>query len=478
MDKKFFGETLEKKEIFESIERERDRLNDLAVQIWENPELGLHEEKSSQKIIDVLEEKGFTIEKNVARMPTAFMASYGKESPKIGVLGEYDALPGLSQKVKAEREPVKEGEPGHGCGHNLLGVGSLGGAIAIKEAIEKGNIEGSIVYYGCPAEEQLVGKVFMAREGVFDKLDAALTWHPWRLNTPWMSNWLALNNVKFNFKGEEAHAAAAPEAGRSALDAVELTNIGTEYMREHISDEAKVHYCISDGGKSPNVVTPEATVWYYVRAPERKEVERITDWVRDIAKGAAKMTQTEVEEEFLTGTYGVNPNETISGIIHENMKEVGPIKYTDEEKEFAKKLRERIGEEKVKAQMAKAPEKVLEHNLYSEPLKAFDKGSVFPASTDVGDVSWLTPLAQFKGAAWAIGTPPHSWQAVAASGSFGKKAMIFAAKIIAGTAYDLMTDMSKLNKAKKEFEKATKEKKYESPLPEEAEPPFEITEEE
>lgn len=226
------------------------------------------------------------------------------------------------------------------------------------------------------------------------------------LNTPRMCNYLAMNNLKFRFEGKAAHAASAAELGRSALDAVELMNTGVEYMREHISDQARVHYSIPEGGEAPNVVPSEAIVWYYVRAPEREEVESITDWVREIAEGAAKMTQTQVEEDFLTGTYNMLPNETISELIYENMEELGPIKYTAEEKEQAKNLREPIGEKKVKVQMATAPERVLEDSLYPKPLEPFDKDGLLEVSWDVCDVSFIAPLGQFQTATWAIGTPP------------------------------------------------------------------------
>jgi aminobenzoyl-glutamate utilization protein B len=287
--------------IHERIEERRTDLVSLTRELWENPELGLQETESADLLATRLADEGFTVNRGVGGMPTAFVASYGTEGPTIGILGEYDALPGLSQKSVARKEPVDEGAPGHGCGHNLFGVGSLGAAIAVKEAIERDDVDGTIRYYGCPAEETLVGKVYMARAGVFDGLDAALTWHPSHVSAPWKARSLAMNSIEYSFSGQSAHAADSPESGRSALDAVELMNTGVEFMREHIIDDARIHYSITDGGGAPNVVPAEASVWYFVRAPSRKGVDRITDWLDEVAEGATLMSQTTVDRRFLTG---------------------------------------------------------------------------------------------------------------------------------------------------------------------------------
>ena len=261
--------------LFEAVEAERDRLYGLADRIWSTPELGLHEEESSAALADALADAGFDVETGIGGMPTAFRAEYGTGGPRIGLLGEFDALPSLSQTVNAERDPVEDGAPGHGCGHNLFGTAGVGAAIAVKRAIESGDLDGTVVFLGCPAEETLVGKVFMARAGAFDDLDAALTWHPNDLSHPQLKSSNALDSIQYRFEGESAHAAAAPWAGRSALDAVELLNAGSEYMREHLSEESRLHYVITDGGEAPNVVPETAEVWYYVRAPTRREVEQI-----------------------------------------------------------------------------------------------------------------------------------------------------------------------------------------------------------
>lgn len=468
-----------KRALFETVEDESDRLHEVAREIWETPELGLHEHESSRVLVDVLAAEGFDVETGTGDMPTAFVAEYGEGRPQIGILGEFDALPSLSQKVTAERDPVESGEPGHGCGHNLFGTAGVGGAIAAKRAIEAGELAGTVVFFGCPAEETLVGKVFMARDGAFDGLDAALTWHPNDISYPQLGSSNALDSVQYRFEGESAHAAAAPWTGRSALDAVELMNAGTEYMREHISEESRVHYVITDGGEAPNVVPETAEVWYYVRAPTRREVERISDWLDDIAEGAARMTRTALDRRYVTGCYQYLPNETLTEVLWENMQAVGPIDYADEDREFAAEIRETLPADDVESTLETVPEErrdaVRDSSLYGEPVEPTDEDEVSGGSTDVGDVSWITPTAQFRAATWAVGTPPHTWQAVAANGSFGKQGMTFAAKVFAGTLHDLLTDPETVEAANAEFDEAVGEQGYETPLPEGTDPPFDVT---
>ncbi len=465
--------------MFDEVERDRDRLTDLARRLWETPELGLHEHESAETLIEELRSEGFDVETGVGGMPTAFVATYGDGEPTIGILGEYDALPGLSQRVAAERDPVEEGEPGHGCGHNLFGAGAVGGAIAVKRAIEAGKVEGTIRCYGCPAEETLVGKTYMARAGVFDDLDAALTWHPGDLNTPWLKRSNALNSIVFTFEGTSAHAAASPESGRSALDAVELMNTGVEYMREHLSDDARMHYSITDGGRAPNVVPETAGVWYFVRAPSRAEVKRNTEWLRDIAEAAALMTQTDVEECFLTGCYDYLPNHAVTEVVWENMRAAGAIEYDATERDFARELQATIPEANRETELADLPDalrrEVRDRALYAEPVEPYDEGDRIHGSTEVGDVSYIAPTAQFSAATWPVGTPAHTWQAVAANGDFGTKGAVYAAKVLAGAAADLMADPERLEEAAAEFEEATGGEPYETPLPDKAEPPFDMT---
>ena len=451
----------------------------MAQQLWETPELGLHEEESAAVLADRLREEGFAVETGVGGMPTAFVASFGDGEPTVGILGEYDALPGLSQRAVAERSPVEDGAPGHGCGHNLFGVAGVGAAIAVKRAIERGDVEGSIEFYGCPAEEILVGKTFMARDGAFDDLDAAITWHPGNQSTPWLASTLALDSIRFTFEGVSAHAAASPESGRSALDAVELLNAGVEYMREHVSDDVRVHYVITDGGDAPNVVPAEATAWYYVRAPTRPQVEHVTEWVTDIANAAAAMTRTDLNRRYVTGCWDYLPNRAVTDAIWETMQELGAVGYDDEDRAFASELKETIPDEKIESTLAALPAdhaaEMETTGLYDEPIPPHDEGRVDAGSSEVGDVSWITPTGQFRAATWAVGTPAHSWQAVAANGDFGKKGAVYAAKVLGGTAYRLLADPSILERARSEFESATAERSYETPLPPDAEPPFDIT---
>jgi aminobenzoyl-glutamate utilization protein B len=465
---------MSKHDIHERIEARRTDLVSLTRDLWANPELALEETASAELLASTLSEEGFEVEYHVGGMPTAFVASYGDGDPKIGILGEYDALPGLSQKSVPYRDPVEAGGAGHGCGHNLFGVGSLGAAVAVKEAIESGDLSGTVRYYGCPAEETLVGKVYMARAGVFDDLDAALTWHPSHVSAPWKGRSLAMNSIEYTFHGESAHAAQSPESGRSALDAVELMNTGVEFMREHISDDARIHYSITEGGGAPNVVPAEASVWYFVRAPSRHTTEKITDWVDDVAEGAALMSQTTVKRRFITGCHDYLANDTISDVLLSNMRELGAIEYTESDREFAAELQETLSEETIENRLADLQsderEAARDRALYAEPMASFDEGTVMKGSTDVADVSWITPVAQFWAASWPIGTPSHSWQAVAANGDFAAKSAVYAAKAIAGTAYDLLADPSILEAAAEELD-ATRPSEYETPLPESAEPP-------
>lgn len=457
---------------FETVESEREHLVELAREVWETPELALQEEESSRTLRAALAAEGFDVETGVGGMPTAFTATYGEGGPRIGILGEFDALPGLSQHVSAERDPVEPGGPGHGCGHNLFGVACLGGALAVKRAIDRGEISGSVVYYGCPAEETLVGKVYMARDGAFDDLDAALTWHPGDLNQPKRGSTFALDSIRFEFAGVSAHAAVSPEAGRSALDAVQLANTGVEYVREHLPDEARIHYSIPDGGGAPNVVPSEASVWYYVRAPSRAEVERISDWLRDVAAGAARMTRTDVEERYVTGCYDYQPNAVVTDVVEDVLTDLGPLSWTEGQRALARDLQETLDPDDVARRVERLPDdhadRAAGRALYGHPVPD-EAASTSAGSTDVGDVSYIAPVGQFTAATWPLGTPLHTWQAVAANGDFGVEGMLYAAKVVGETARRLAADPDTLARAREEFEAVPA---YESPLPEGAEPPF------
>ena len=324
------------------IDENEKRIIDVSDRVWEYAEVGLLEYKTSKLIADEVEKHGFHVERGVAGMPTAFVATWGRGKPVIGVMGELDALAGVSQKAVPYKDPVLGGGPGHGCGHNIHGTSGMAGAIAIKKAMEEKKLPGTIKFYGCPAEETLVGKVFMVRDGLFDGVDACLSHHPSSANSAGTGSSNAMNSVKFHFHGRTAHAAGDPESGISALDAVELMSNGVNFMREHIIEKARVHYVTEVGGGQPNVVPAYARTWFYVRAPEREQVEYIYDWVLEIADGADKMARTTHEVEFLTGCYNMLPNKGLSDLVISNMREIGAPVHTDEEIEFAKKMNESI----------------------------------------------------------------------------------------------------------------------------------------
>lgn len=457
------------------IDDNEERLIRIARRIWEYAEIALEEYKSSRLLADELEGEGFTVQRGVAGMPTAFVATYGSGRPVIGITGEYDALPGLSQEAVPQRKPVKEGAPGHGCGHNLLGTAAAGAAMATKHIIERHGLSGTVKFFGCPAEEIAVGKVFMVREGLFDDVDAVLSWHPWFVNTTWMASMLALNSVKFRFHGVAAHAAAAPEAGRSALDAVELMDVGVNYLREHIPQEARIHYVITSGGEAPNIVPDFAEVWYFVRAPKRSEVEAIYNRVLNIAKGAALMTGTEEETEFITGCWEVIPNKVLSDILYKNLEEVGPPKFSDEERQFAKKIADTFPkgqkEKMIESYSIPKPEKAVKLDLADYVAPPADEGKVLPGSTDVGDVSAKVPTAQCLASTFVLGTALHSWQAVATAGtSIGHKGMLTASKALALTAIDLFIKPEELRRAREEFKQ--RGIIYRSPVPKEVKVPL------
>lgn len=465
-----------KSEAFKWVDQNQGHLKDLAQTIWETPELPLEEYESAKILIEALEDEGFVVDQGIGGLPTAFKATYGKGDPTIGILGEYDALPGLSQKVQATPEPAERGAPGHGCGHNLYGVGSLGGALAAKQVMKANGLDGTVQYFGCPAEETLVGKVYMAKAGAFDELDAVLRWHPAELTTPTVAKSSALDSVKYHFEGKPSHSATTPEAGRSGLDAVQLMNLGVEFMREHIIDDASIHYVIIEGGDQPNVIPSQSTVWYYVRAPSRQQVEQLRSWLDDIAAGSAQMTQTDLEIEFLTGCYDRLPNESITEVIWENMQEVGPIEFTEEERQFAQELKETVPDETIETQLGvTAPDhlrdEIREQSLYPDLIETFDKGMLKKGSGDSNDVSWIAPKGKFNVTARPTGIPGHTWQVTAGNAHFGRRSVVFAAKVIAGSTLDLITDPETLREIQAEFKERLGNRTYESPIPDGVEPP-------
>ena len=471
----------EKEHAFNWIENNKKRIIEISDKIWEFAELGLIEFKSSALLADELEKNGFKVERGIADMPTAFTATWGEGTPIIGIMGEYDALPGLSQKKVPWKEPLEPGKPGHGCGHNIHGTSGMAAAIAVKEAMEKHGIKGTVKFFGCPAEENFSGKVFMVRAGYFSNVDAVISHHPSTMNEASLMSSLAVNSVKFHFYGKASHAGGSPEQGRSALDAVELMNVGVNYLREHIIQDARIHYVIEKGGDQPNIVPAYARSWYYVRAPERDQVDFIYNWVLDIAKGAALMTKTEVKTEFIEGCYNLIPNKTIAKLIVKNMREIGLPKYSDEDLKFAEEIAKTITPEMKVAQLKKSKrpgwERLVDKLLDDEVPDPWGEGETSHGSTDVADVSWQAPTVEFSTATWILGTPAHSWQAVAQNGvGIGHKSLIFAAKVMASTVIDLLTNPDILNKAKEEHKQRINGKKYKSPIPPEHKPPIDIWE--
>lgn len=438
--------------------RQREaELKDVNQQIWKFAEVGLEETRSSQLLVEKLKAAGFEVKTGVANMPTAFVASYGSGKPVIGILAEYDALPELSQKVSPLQEPVEAGKPGHGCGHCGLGTGALGAAIAVKAAMEKHKLPGTLRLYGTPAEETLIGKVYMLLDGQFNDLDACLHWHPASKNEVWNGSSKAMVSAKFTFHGVAAHAAGSPEQGRSALDAVELMNVGANYMREHVKEDSRIHYVITNGGGQPNVVPSTAAVWYYVRANDHKDVETAFAWLNDIARGAALMTRTKMTAVVDTDCHELLLNTPMAELIQRNLKRLPAPKFTADEQAFAKKLQEPLAEQ-FKSTFATGVDDAV------QPLAAIPE--VSKGSTDVGDVSWFVPTMGLRTACFASGSPGHSWQNVAAIGStIGEKGVIYATQVLAVSTLDLLEQPDQLAAAKTEWEQRMKGRQYTSLIP-------------
>jgi aminobenzoyl-glutamate utilization protein B len=424
-----------------------------ALQIWDFAEVGYKEVKSSALHVQHLKEAGFTVETGVAGIPTAFVATYGSGQPSIGILAEYDALPGITQNAVAEKSPAAGKNAGHACGHHLFGTASVSAGIAIKELIAAGKLKGTIKVYGCPAEEGGSGKVFLVRAGLFNDLDAVIHWHPDDVNAVSTTSALANKSAKFKFYGISAHAAAAPDQGRSALDAVEAMDNMVNMMREHIPQETRIHYVITNGGKAPNVIPDFAEVYYYVRHPKRKDVVEIFDRVVKAAEGAALGTGTTMKYDIIGGTHDLLINKTLAEVMQTNLEKVGGVNYTEDEKVFAKKLQPTF----IGAPVA------VETAATVRPLSYISEGN--SGSTDVGDVSYTKPTVGLRGATWVPGTPAHSWQAIASGGTeIGTKGMLVASKTMALTAIDLMTNPAIIQKANEEFKTSIGDYKYKALL--------------
>jgi aminobenzoyl-glutamate utilization protein B len=434
--------------------------NQLSRQIWEFAETGYKETKSSAVLKETLRAAGFRIEENIGGIPTAFSATWGEGKPAIGILGEYDALPGLSQQDIPTKQPRVEGAPGHGCGHNLLGTASTFAAIEVKRYMEANKLRGTLRFFGTPAEEGGSGKVFMARAGAFDGLDAVLAWHPGDSNHANLATNLANVTAKFRFHGKAAHAALAPEQGRSALDGLILMSHAVEMLREHVPQETRLHYIFTNGGAAPNIVPDFAEGFFYARYPGMPTLDGIWNRVVKCAEGAAIATETRMEIEVVSSAYNVLPNDTLAALFEKNLRIVGGVKYTSEEQTFAQTLRKTLS----------APEALPLGS--QEQIQPIARETSY-GSTDLGDVSWIVPASELSVATLVPGTPLHSWQSTACNGmSIGRKGMLVAAKTLAISALDLFEDPKLLESAHADFERRRAGNPYQSRIPANQKPPF------
>lgn len=442
-----------KKAVIQSIDKQSEKMIDISNKIWAHAEIAFQESQSYKLLADYAEASGFKVERGVAEMPTAFVATYGSGSPVIGILGEFDALPGLSQKAQPDKDPLEAGKAGHGCGHNLFGTASLGAAIAIKDLIAQGKLKGTIKFFGTPAEEKFFGKLWMARAGLFNDLDVCMDWHPAAETKAAVQSSLALVDFIVEFTGQAAHASADPWNGRSAVDALELYATGINYYREHIKPTVRIHYHIQDGGQVVNVVPDYARLWVRVRDTKRDGLNEVYERVQKMAEGAAIMANVDYKISLVSGIYEVLVNRAGGELIQKNLEMLGPIMYTDEEISFAKKIQEATGKPQVGLHSKVEPlEATLEH-----------PGG---GSTDVGDVSWIVPVIRLSGATAPIGTPWHSWAVVACGGmSIGHKGMLHATKTLALTMVDLFEDPKKVEAVKAEFKKSKGDTVYSGLVP-------------
>jgi aminobenzoyl-glutamate utilization protein B len=436
-----------------SVETHRAELVDLSDKIWRYAETALRETKSSKELADYAEQQGFKVERGVAGMPTAFVASYGEGRPVLGILGEYDALPGISQKAQPTREPLEAGAPGHGCGHNLFGAASLGAALAVKEQIAAGKLHGTIRFYGTPAEESVGGKLYMVREGLFKDVDVILAWHPADETRADTQSTQAMVDFVVDFKGRAAHAAFDPWNGRSALDAAELFTHGLNLMREHVQPSVRMHYVIQEGGDVPNVVPEHARIWTWVRDSEHASVDKLLERVRKIVQGAALAAEVEGELRVQSGDYELLPSMAGAKLLQSNLTWLGPIRFTAEEQELAKRIQRETGVE--------------EKGLAGE-VKPLDEhpGPPDGGSTDVADVSWNVPVIHLSVTTGAVAAPWHAWPVVACAGmSIGHKGLTYAAKALAATAMDLFESPAQRDAIQKEFAEKTKGQTYKGYIP-------------
>ena len=468
-----------KKSALAFIESRQDEILNISHRVWELAELSLKEHKTAELYVETLKKEGFEVEENLCDISTAFSGKWGKGRPYIGILGEFDALSGLSQKACCtEPQPLVKNGSGHGCGHNMLGAASFGAALGVKKYLEETGTPGTVFFYGCPGEEGGASKALMAREGVWKELDCAYCWHPGDTNEVTVGTCNSTVQYMYNFHGIASHAAGDPEHGRSALDAVELMNVGVQFLREHMPTEARIHYSILNaGGPSPNVVQPEASVLYMIRSPKVKDVLKLKERVDKIAEGAALMTETTLDRIFVDGCCTTNPNMVLGRVLYNNLCEIGVPEYTKAELEYASALKatwEDYGEmpgigsrhsaeyAKIAAGLSENGKKVINNFV----LPVYEGDHFSPGSTDVGDVSMLTPTAQFDAVTWPSGSPGHSWQNVSCgASSIGDKGVMYAAKVLCASAIDLFEDGSVIEEAKAEFKESAAKEGYDCPVP-------------
>jgi aminobenzoyl-glutamate utilization protein B len=461
----FSGNTLPAQEdavtdaVVKSVVARRESTWQMAQKIWLAAEPGYQETTSSALLADAAEAAGLKVTRGVAEMPTAFVAEFGSGKPVIAILGEFDALPGLSQQAQPEPLPRDDGNSyGHGCGHHLFGTASLSATIAVAEQIQAGTIQGTVRYFGCPAEEGGSAKVFLVQAGLFKDVDAVLHWHPSSKTSAGDRSSLARVAVKFQFRGRTAHAAGSPEQGRSALDAVELTNHAAELMREHTPEATRIHHVITSGGDAPNVVPAFAEVYYYIRHPEARFLKPLYARLELCAKAGALATETELTIRYEGGIREILPNQTLTSVARKRLQQLNDLSYSEEERQFAARLQQHLSE--------------------PQPLETLSRlenvdGTIGKGSTDVGDISWVVPTTGFTTACWVPGTPAHSWQAVAAGGTtIGEKGLHLAARTLATSAVDLFRSPDVLLQAAEEFRKRRGNTEYESLMQPGQKPPL------
>ncbi len=462
--------------VWDIVEAKREAFFALSDRVWDMPETNYEEFRSAEEHARQLETEGFRVERGIAGLPTAVMGEAGEGGPVIAILGEFDALPGLSQVAGlAEQREVLPNGNGHGCGHNLLGAGSMLAASAVKDFLATNGLQGRIRYYGCPAEEGGSSKGFMVRAGVFDDVDIAICWHPAAfagINNPVS---LACNELNFHFSGRASHASATPHLGRSALDAVELMNVGVNYMREHMPSTARIHYAVTDtGGSAPNVVQARATVRYLIRARNLPELLSLVARVKKVAEGAALMTETSVRSEVISGDANLVGNVPLEELMFANLQRLGPPVFDDTDRDTARKFQATMNAEDIASSYARfglRPKK--DQPLCEEIFPLYAGDSTIVGSTDVGSVSWVVPTVQMRGATYAIGTPGHSWQLVA-QGKLpaAHKGTEHAAKVMASTAIALISDSALIEAAKADLKARLDETPFVNPIPDDVEPPL------